>query len=55
MNSREMFEQSFKRPSDYFRLTAEHQWEIDARLGILDWDGKNLTEEDHLRFRKHYE
>jgi len=31
------------------------QWEIDAELGILDWEGKDLTPEDLARFDAHYE
>jgi hypothetical protein len=54
MTEREMFEKSFERPSDYFELSAERQWEIDEMLGILDWEGKDLTEEDKKRFKKHY-
>ena len=49
------FEQSFKRPSNFFKLSAEEQWAIDKRLGILDWDGLYLTEEDHKRFKEHYD
>lgn len=49
-----MFEKSFERPHNYFRLSAREQWEIDARLGILDWDGSGLTEEDMKRFEEHY-
>ena len=55
MNEREMFEQSFKRPSDYFKLSPQRQWEIDANLGILDWKGKGLSDEDMERFRNHYD
>lgn len=54
MTEREMFEESFKRPKNYFKLNAEEQWEIDKRLGILDWEGRDLTEEDKRRFREHY-
>jgi len=32
MNEREMFEKSFQRPSDYFKLSPEKQWEIDNYL-----------------------
>lgn len=54
-----MFEQSFKRPSHYFLLTPEAQWEIDKRLGILDWEGdcshgKRMCAECKLRFNKHF-
>jgi len=27
------------RPSNYATLSAEEQWAVDKRLGILDWDG----------------
>lgn len=50
-----MFEQSFKRPSNYFKLSPERQWEIDKDLSILDWMGEDLTEEDKQRFKAHYE
>jgi hypothetical protein len=55
MTEREMFEKSFERPSNYFKLSEERQWEIDKSLGILDWEGKGLTKEDKERFKKHYE
>jgi len=55
MTEKEMFEASFKRPPDYFQLHPEVQWNIDSRLGILDWKGDDLTEEDLLRFKNHYE
>lgn len=54
MNQREMFEQSFKRPSDFFKLPQERQWEIDKVLGILDWEGNDLSDADLLRFKQHY-
>jgi len=54
MSEREMFEKSFQRPANYFKLSSERQWEIDEELGILDWKGEGLTEEDMKRFRAHY-
>jgi hypothetical protein len=27
------------RPANYADLSAQEQWAIDKRLGILDWDG----------------
>lgn len=54
MSEREMFEQSFKRPSNYFKLSGERQWEIDSDLGILDWMGTDLSEDDKKRFKEHY-
>ena len=54
MNEKEMFEKSFERPSNFFKLTGERQWEIDKMLGILDWIGGNLTEEEKRRFDDHY-
>lgn len=55
MTQREMFEKSFERPSNYFKLSAQTQWDIDASLGILDWEGGNLSEEDKKRFKEHYD
>ena len=55
MTEREMFEQSFKRPKDYFKLSAREQWSIDNRLGILDWEGKDLAPEDKARFDAYFE
>lgn len=54
MNEREMFEKSFERPSNYFELSEERQWEIDKSLGILDWIGLSLLKEDKERFKGHY-
>lgn len=54
MTEREMFEKSFQRPSSYFKLGGRAQWDIDAALGILDWKGEGLSDEDNARFRAHY-
>ena len=54
MTEHEMFLKSFERPSNYFKLDAETQWEIDRQLGILDWEGDNLTLEESKRFNDHY-
>lgn len=50
-----MFEKSFERPSNFFKLTPEKQWEIDKKLDILDWVGSNLTDQEKKRFNDHYE
>lgn len=55
MTEHEMFEKSFERPKNYFWLSPSKQWEIDKRLGILDWEGDHLTPEDMERFKNHYE
>lgn len=55
MTEQEMFEKSFERPKNYFKLTPRRQWEIDENLGILDWIGNNLSDEDLKRFKEHYE
>lgn len=55
LTEREMFEKSFERPSNFFKLTNDDKWDIDKSLGILDWKGENLSEEDKNRFRNHYE
>ncbi len=54
MTQREMFEKSFQRPSNYFELSSESQWEIDKNLGILDWWGGNLSKNEMKRFKAHY-
>lgn len=54
MTQREMFEASFRRPKNYFKLTERTQWRIDEELGILDWSGDDLSEDDKKRFREHY-
>jgi hypothetical protein len=51
----EMFERSFQRPKDFFKLDPEEQWAIDKGLGILDWDGSDLSEVDRKRFKEHYQ
>lgn len=51
---REMFEKSFQRPRNYFNLSERRQWEIDSDLGILDWNGEGLSDEDIERFKNHY-
>lgn len=50
-----MYEKSFQRPKNFFKLTSHRQWEIDKDLGILDWMGEGLTSEETERFKKHYE
>jgi hypothetical protein len=54
MTEREMFEESFKRPKNYFKLSPRSQWDIDKSLGILDWEGGNLSKEEMKRFKAHY-
>lgn len=54
MTEREMFERSFKRPKNYFKLSKKEQWAIDKRLNILDWKGNDLSTEDIKRFKAHY-
>jgi hypothetical protein len=55
MTEREMFEKSFQRPADYFKLSERRQWEIDSALGILDWEGTGLSQTDLKRFAEHYQ
>ena len=52
---REMFEASFKRPKNFFKLDAEDQWAIDKNLGLLDWEGIGLTDADKERFKAYYD
>lgn len=37
-------ERSMMRPEDYETLSPEDQWQVDKKLGILDWDGKSEVE-----------
>ncbi len=55
MDEREMFEKSFERPTNFFHLSSEQQWAIDKRLGILDWKGRGLSEDDKKRYHNHYQ
>jgi hypothetical protein len=54
MTEKEMFEKSFQRPHNFFKLSADEQYDIDKELGILDWQGKNLSKEDIQKFKNHY-
>jgi hypothetical protein len=55
MTEREMFEKSFMRPRNYSYLSAQEQWDIDSALGILDWQGTELSTDDVMRYLAHYE
>lgn len=54
LTEKEMYEKSFQRPKNFFELNISQQWEIDANLGILDWLGEDLTQEEIKRFKEHY-
>jgi hypothetical protein len=54
MTQSEMYEQSFRRPTNFFQLTPMEQWAIDKSLGILDWDGDGLSHEQIARFDAYY-
>lgn len=54
LTERQMFELSFQRPHDYLLRSAEEQWRIDDELGILDWKGEGLSDEDRKRLNDHY-
>lgn len=49
-----MFEKSFERPKNFFKLSSKEQFEIDKRLGILDWKGTGFKHVDKVRFNEHY-
>ena len=59
MTEAEMFEKSFERPSNHWELSGEVQWDIDKRLGILDWNGNGakgpMTVAERERFEAHYD
>lgn len=54
MTEYEMFEESFKRPKNFFNLDAEERCAIDKKLGILDWRGDHLKIADKKRFNDYY-
>ena len=54
MTEKEMYDKSFQRPTNYFKLSPERQWEIDSDLGILDWKGEGLSDEEIKKFKDHY-
>ena len=38
-----------------FDLSYEERWDIDKKLGILDWQGLGImTKKDKKRFKDHY-
>lgn len=47
------FEQAMQRPSNFHELSSQERWDIDKRLGILDWDG-DMTPEQKKKMRKHH-
>lgn len=52
----DMYEKSFLRPTNFFKLSQRKQWEIDEMLGILDWDGSMPNNPEALiRFSEHYD
>lgn len=55
MTERDMFEKSFQRPKNYFNLSEQEKWDIDKSLGILDWQGSNLSAADKKRYEEHYD
>lgn len=54
MTEKEMFEKSFERPRNYFKLSEREQYKIDEKLGILDWKGNGLLVSDMLRYQNYY-
>lgn len=50
------FELLMGRPSNFFKLTREEQWEIDKGLGALDaWCEKRyITDEMQARWNQHF-
>ena len=46
-----MLELALKRPPNFDDLSAEEQWAIDHRLGILDWDPSPAEVEAYRRHR----
>ena len=54
MTEKEMYEKSFQRPSNFFKLSEAEQFEIDKKLGVLDWMGTGLSKEEISKFKAHY-
>lgn len=52
----EDFELLLRRPSNYFKLSAERQWEIDKNLGALDaWvEERYITDDMKRRWKEHF-
>ena len=50
------FERLLKRPSNYFKLSGERQWQIDKDLGVLDaWIPEEyITPEMRQRWNTHF-
>ena len=59
MTEAKMYEKSFYRPHNFFKLSSREQWAIDKKLGILDWNGgcthnSTCCKECDARFKEHY-
>ena len=44
--------QALKRPENYNQLPAREQWDIDKKLGLLDWEGPTKEEQEHYKARQ---
>lgn len=53
MTHDEMFQLALKRPVNYYDLGLDLQWEIDKKLGILDWEGPRTAEEKKILSQHH--
>lgn len=42
------------RPSNYFDLSGRQQWDIDKKLGILDWYGE-MDKTERAAFIKYFD
>ena len=45
-------EKALKRPLNYNSISSSEQWEIDKRLGILDWEPTKEEVKEYLKIRK---
>lgn len=54
---KEMAEVAKQRPGNFEKLTPQEQWEVDKKLGILDWDGNDTDHEEEYRqsFKRAFE
>lgn len=49
----DMVAKALKRPKNFLRLSSREQWDIDKKLGLLDWDGPE-TDEDFEILKKYF-
>jgi hypothetical protein len=51
---KKIYEKTFKRPKNFFKLSVAEQWIIDEKLGISEWRAVGMNEEELKRYQAHY-